>query len=136
MAFTDHMIYRQHCLLLATLRFEDSRCILNSVCDLKLDEVPKNSIRILQVRESQCTAWVVAIPKQLSIANGEFLCLVMSFCDSFIQPFPKSDNTPAQRFTFEQQKTEITKSLSSLGEKCHKAYIIYCPARPGVEDPE
>ena len=53
---------RPYGLLLATFEEEDRIYALNHVRDLAPAEVPKNSIGILQIGTSQCTAWVVAVP--------------------------------------------------------------------------
>ena len=73
MVFTDHFIYHRYGLLLATLKKFKDKYILNRVRDLNPDEIPINSIGILRVGESDCTAWVVAIPKQLSIKRKRSL---------------------------------------------------------------
>ena len=47
--------------------------ILNHVRDYTPGEVPENLIGIIQVGDDQCTAWVVAVPEQLTIDNKQVL---------------------------------------------------------------
>ena len=47
--------------------------ILNHVRAYTPGEVPENSIGIIQVGDDQCTAWVVAVPEQLTIDNKQVL---------------------------------------------------------------
>ena len=68
----------------------DGTPILNSVRDVNIGEVHENSIGVLQIGASQCTAWVVAVPKQLTISNEEVLCFVVTCGPSFMHPFVDS----------------------------------------------
>ena len=79
-------IHHHYGLLLATFKEENGervlnehgQPILNHVRDYYPDEVPTNSIGVIQVGRGQCTAWVVAVPEQLTIGNKQVLCFVIT----------------------------------------------------------
>ena len=112
----------------------DGRPILNPVRDYNPSEVPENSIGIIQIGTFQCTAWVVAVPEQLTIANKQVLCFVITCGHSFIHPFAKDSFRHVVRFTFEQDDASIADDLRR--DDYLQGYPIFCPTDVQAEDPE
>ena len=102
-----------YCFSLATFKKVEGHFILNAVRDFQPAEVPYNSIGVLQIGSSQSTAWVIAAPKQLLIAETEVLCIVCACGHSIIDPFLISSSDLSIRFTFAQTEADIYSGLSS-----------------------
>ena len=71
-------VRRHYGLLLANFQKKDGECILSRVHDFNPADVPENSIGVLEINNYQCTAWVIAVPAQLTIGYKQVLCFLIT----------------------------------------------------------
>ena len=117
------------CFTLATFKKIGEQFILNTVKDFQPNEVLENSIGVLRIGNSECTAWVIAVPKQITIGKEQILCIVCTAGHSLINPFTHPSKEKVS-FTFAQKNQEIDIDFDL--NRAYKAFPIYCPS--DVED--
>ena len=119
------------CLTLATFKKIDGKFVLNSVRDYQPTEVLGNSIGVLRIGQSECTAWVISTPKQLTIGMQQVLCIVCTAGHSLINPFAPTIKKKV-KFTFAQDNIEISAAFAT--GLAYDAFPIYCPSNVEADD--